>query len=83
MPRPADAAGRALSGRPVVVGEVLFDLFPDDSRVLGGAPFNLAWHLQALGLEPLLITRVGADLEGAEVLEAMARWGLDRGGSWR
>lgn len=80
VPRPADAAGRALSGRPVVVGEVLFDHFPDGSRVLGGAPFNLAWHLQALGLEPLLITRVGADREGAEILEAMARWGLDVSG---
>jgi fructokinase len=28
-----------------VFGEVLFDYFPDGSRVLGGAPFNVAWHL--------------------------------------
>ena len=73
----AEGVDRALPGRPVVVGEVLFDHFPDGSRVLGGAPFNLAWHLRAMGLEPLLITRVGSDPEGAEVLETMARWGLD------
>jgi len=30
-----------------IFGEVLFDHFPDGSRVLGGAPFNVAWHLQA------------------------------------
>ena len=68
------------SGRPVLVGEVLFDIFPDGSRVLGGAPFNVGWHLQAFGLEPLVVTRVGDDRLGAEVLEAMAGWGLDRSG---
>ncbi|MCG2635366.1 MAG: carbohydrate kinase, partial [Gammaproteobacteria bacterium] len=26
-----------------IYGEVLFDHFPDGSRVLGGAPFNVAW----------------------------------------
>ena len=36
--------------RPVVFGEVLFDCFPDGSRVLGGAPFNVAWHCQAFWL---------------------------------
>jgi len=78
--RPDGGEAVGLPGRPVVVGEVLLDHFPDGTRVLGGAPFNLAWHLQALGLEPLLITRVGADRDGAEALEAMARWGLDVSG---
>jgi fructokinase len=64
-------------GRPVVVGEVLFDVFPDGSRVLGGAPFNVAWHLQAFGLEPILVTRVGRDAPGELILDAMAQWGMD------
>jgi len=38
-----------LAARPVLFGEVLFDHFPDGSEVLGGAPFNVAWHLQGLG----------------------------------
>ncbi|MCU0304412.1 MAG: PfkB family carbohydrate kinase [Thermoanaerobaculales bacterium] len=68
------------AGRPVLAGEVLFDVFPDGSRVLGGAPLNVAWHLEAFGLEPLLVTRVGDDELGAEVLRAMEGWGLDLSG---
>ena len=32
----------------LVFGEVLFDDF-GDNVVLGGAPFNVAWHLQGFG----------------------------------
>ncbi len=66
-----------LSGRPVIFGEVLFDLFPDGSRVLGGAPFNVAWHLQGFGLQPLFVSRVGKDSLGDEVVAVMQRWGMD------
>lgn len=66
--------------RPVVFGEVLFDCFPDGSRVLGGAPFNVAWHCQAFGLQPLLISRVGNDSLGSEVKSAMLDWGMDTTG---
>ncbi len=68
------------SQRPIMFGEVLFDLFPDGSVVLGGAPFNVAWHLQAFGLEPLLISRVGADALGRHISSAMIEWGMDRSG---
>ncbi len=68
------------TARPVVFGEVLFDHFPDGSRVLGGAPFNVAWHLQAFGLEPLVVSRVGDDPEGQEVQDAMVGWGMDLAG---
>ena len=59
-----------------VFGEVLFDHFPDGSRVLGGAPFNVAWHLQAFGQSPRLVSRVGHDPEGKQVRDTMADWGL-------
>ena len=32
--------------RPLIVGEVLFDVMPDGTRVLGGAPFDVAGHLE-------------------------------------
>jgi fructokinase len=59
-----------------IFGEVLFDHFPDGSRVLGGAPFNVAWHLQAFGQAPRLVSKVGRDPEGNEVRAAMEDWGL-------
>lgn len=60
-----------------VFGEVLFDCFPSGERVLGGAPFNVAWHLQALGNRPHLISRVGYDALGDDILKAMTGWGMD------
>jgi len=74
------AEGRARMSRPVIFGEVLFDVFADGQEVLGGAPFNVAWNLQGLGFEPLFISRVGDDERGARVLDAMRRWGLDVAG---
>jgi fructokinase len=59
-----------------IFGEVLFYHFPDGRRVLGGAPFNVAWHLQAFGQAPAFVSRVGADAEGRSVREAMLRWGM-------
>jgi fructokinase len=72
-----------LTGRPLIYGEVLFDEFQDGSAVLGGAPFNVAWHLKGFGLDPLMITRIGEDDHGKRVLEAMARWGMDTRGVQR
>jgi sucrose-phosphate synthase len=59
-----------------VFGEVLFDHFEDGTKALGGAPFNVAWHLRGLGADPVLISAVGADVEGLEVLARMEGWGL-------
>jgi fructokinase len=63
-----------------IFGEVLFDHFPDGRRVLGGAPFNVAWNLAALGADPLLVSRVGTDEEGDSVRNAMRVRGLDTRG---
>ena len=64
----------------LIFGEVLFDCFPDGNSVLGGAPFNVAWHLQAFGLLPLMITRVGDDELGEQVQSAMRDWNMDTDG---
>ncbi len=63
--------------QPVIFGEVLYDCFPDGNRVLGGAPFNVAWHCQAFGLQPLFISRVGDDDLGKQIISAMKTWGMD------
>jgi fructokinase len=66
--------------RPLVFGEVLFDRFPDGGEVLGGAPFNVAWHLRGFGLDPLFVGRVGVDAAGERVRDRMAHWNLDAAG---
>lgn len=66
--------------RALIIGEVLFDRFPDGSRVLGGAPFNVAWHLRGFGAYPLFVSRVGEDAPGAQVRAAMEAWGMDGSG---
>ncbi|MDD5271651.1 MAG: carbohydrate kinase [Methylovulum sp.] len=64
--------------QPIAIfGEVLFDQFPDGQRLLGGAPFNVAWHLQAFGHAPCFISRVGNDALGADIRAAMSAWGMD------
>jgi fructokinase len=66
--------------RPVIFGEVLFDCFPDGTQVLGGAPFNVASHLQAFGAEPLMISCIGKDEAGEEILRAMRLRQMDTSG---
>ena len=66
--------------RPVIFGEVLYDCFPDGQAVLGGAPFNVAWHLQGFGRAPLFISRVGDDPLGHHVKDAMHNHGMDASG---
>jgi len=63
----------------ILFGEVLVDIFPE-RRVLGGAPFNVARHLRAFGLHPLLITRVGQDQLRDELLAAMTRFDMETRG---
>lgn len=60
-----------------VFGEVLFDCFPNGENVLGGAAFNVAWHLQALGDAPKFISAIGNDTLGQQILVAMDEWGMD------
>ena len=61
-----------------VFGEVLFDCFLDGSRVIGGAPFNVAWNLQSFGLAPQFISRIGDDLDGKEIVMRMTNWQMSQ-----
>lgn len=59
-----------------VFGEILWDVYPE-KKVLGGAPFNFAAHLNRLGNETYLITAVGNDELGKETLEAANSYNLN------
>lgn len=58
------------------------DVFPDRT-VLGGAPFNVACHLRAFGLDPVLVTRTGPDLFHDKIINAMESRSMDTVGVQR
>ena len=64
----------------IVYGEVLFDVFENGQAIPGGAPFNVAWHLQGFGLQPIFISRVGKDAYGQQIMDSMQAWGMDLSG---
>lgn len=57
------------------LGELLWDCFPDRRRP-GGAPANVAFHAQQLGLTTSVGTRVGADELGEELCKFLVAQGL-------
>ncbi len=59
----------------VGIGEVLWDLLPG-GRQPGGAPANFAYHAGALGAEAWVVSRVGRDEPGRELLRRLGRLGL-------
>ncbi|MEZ4525730.1 MAG: carbohydrate kinase [Desulfobacterales bacterium] len=58
------------------IGEILYDIFPTYRR-MGGAPFNFAFHLRALGFPVILISRVGTDENGRRILSFLEEKGFD------
>ena len=69
-----------VSPRLVIFGEILLDCFQDGSVILGGAPLNVAWHLQAFGQNPLLISCIGDDTHGIRIHDTLTDWGMDLSG---
>ena len=61
--------------RILCFGEVLWDCLPT-GRLPGGAPLNVAYHLKQLGDEPLMISAVGADALGDEMISYLGGRGL-------
>lgn len=51
----------------VSMGEILWDLLPAGKQ-LGGASANFAWHAHSLGARAVVISRVGTDSLGQEIL---------------
>jgi fructokinase len=57
------------------VGELLWDALPE-GLFLGGAPFNVACHLHALGETVAVVSRVGDDRLGREALRRIKYRGM-------
>ncbi|MFK3740505.1 PfkB family carbohydrate kinase [Massilia sp. TN1-12] len=57
----------------IVFGEALVEELPAEQGI-GGAPFNVARHLAAFMLPPLLITRIGDDRNGLAVRAEFERF---------
>jgi len=61
----------------VGLGEILWDMLPG-GKELGGAPANFAYHAQALGASACVVSCVGSDPLGDEILALLDEVDLDR-----
>lgn len=59
----------------ICFGEVLWDMLPSGAKP-GGAPLNVAIHLNKQKIHPILISKVGNDTEGNELLDFLNQSGL-------
>jgi fructokinase len=66
----------SMSFKIIGIGEVLWDLLPSGPR-LDGAPANFAFHARQLGAEVQVITRVGDDEYGHQMLRRFGGMGID------
>ena len=60
----------------ICFGEMLWDMLPT-GKMAGGAPMNVAIHLKNFGNNAAIISRVGDDDLGKELLEFIGKNGLD------
>ncbi len=60
----------------VCFGEILWDILPH-GNYLGGAPYNVAYHLAHLGCHARLVSAVGNDLLGGAALASAEGLGIE------
>ncbi len=60
----------------VGIGEALWDVLPE-GRKIGGAPANFAYHVSQFGFDSKVVSAVGDDKLGAELLERFDENGLN------
>jgi len=58
--------------RMIGIGELLWDILPD-GRKLGGSPMNVAYHCQAAGIKSAVVSAIGSDQLGSEILEQVLK----------
>ncbi|EEI93342.1 kinase, PfkB family [Sphingobacterium spiritivorum ATCC 33300] len=64
-----------LAIKGICFGEVLWDNLPTGKK-LGGAPLNVAYHLNKLGIETRMLTRIGKDKNGDELIKLCRALGV-------
>ena len=61
----------------VGVGEALWDVLPEGKKI-GGAPANFAYHVSQFGLPSCVVSAIGDDKLGAEIIENFNAKGLQQ-----
>lgn len=61
----------------VGMGEALWDVLPEGKKI-GGAPANFAYHVSQFGLPSCVVSAVGADALGKEIVENFTSKGLNQ-----
>lgn len=62
--------------RIICFGEVLWDLLPT-GKIPGGAPMNVAYHLTNFGFKTQIISRLGEDANGTELIDFLEERAVD------
>jgi len=62
--------------RIVGIGELLWDIFPDGKQ-LGGAPLNFSYHALQSGNDVFVVSAIGNDDLGNEILKKLHHAGID------
>lgn len=58
------------------IGEILWDMLPQ-GRQLGGAPANFAYHVSKLGMQGVVVSAIGNDALGDEIMSFLEDKNLD------
>ena len=61
----------------VGMGEALWDVLPEGKKI-GGAPANFAYHVSQFGLPSCVVSAVGTDALGKEIVENFTSKGLNQ-----
>ncbi|UOE46833.1 carbohydrate kinase [Mucilaginibacter sp. SMC90] len=61
----------------ICYGEILWDVLPDGPQP-GGAPLNVAYHLNKLGVNTGIISKVGEDISGYQLVRLIEKWGIGK-----
>ena len=61
----------------VGMGEALWDVLPEGKKI-GGAPANFAYHVSQFGLPSCVVSAIGDDTLGKEIIENFTSKGLDQ-----
>lgn len=66
-----------MKGIVVGMGEALWDVLPEGKKI-GGAPANFAYHVSQFGLPSCVVSAVGDDALGHEIVENFTSKGLNQ-----
>jgi len=64
------------SFKAVCYGEVLWDVFGNEKKI-GGAPLNVALRIKSLGLDAAMISCVGNDGDGKNIIDYLQKHGFE------